>query len=41
MSILWEAAFPWVSYYTMQGYLYIKKKNETVAHLMEDLQKTI
>lgn len=26
MSILWGAAFPWVSYYTLQGYLY-KKKN--------------
>lgn len=22
MSILWEAAFPWVSFYTLQGYLY-------------------
>lgn len=22
MSILWEAAFPGVSYYTLQGYLY-------------------
>lgn len=32
MSILWEAAFPGVSYYTLQGYLYTlkkkKKKNE-------------
>lgn len=26
MSILWGAAFPWVSYYTLQGYLYKKKK---------------
>lgn len=22
MSILWEAAFPWVSFYILQGYLY-------------------
>jgi len=28
MSILWEAAFPWVSFYTLQGYLYTLKKEE-------------
>jgi hypothetical protein len=44
MSILWEAAFPWVSFYILQGYLYTsrkKKKEKTVTKLMGDLQKTI
>lgn len=28
MSILWEAAFPWVSFYTLQGYLYTSRKKK-------------